>query len=294
MSTEVEDQRETLEIQWEDIAVTISIAQNWLNSGFHHVEVKAQQSLPITNTGYRSHFMAPAELNQWETVEAFVREWLDDAAKTKRQGFVAVAASDKSVKPLLFEPIDHAALWRGLDPQLVVAAKLTISAVHLADLVQWKIDHAETPVLGRRKPFPGTLRFEVADQHAELVFPADPKARRTLGVVASILNPLDLTQRYLDFATIAKLVQFARDYAVTYEAEVLQGPQGASAIRFNFIGLQYPASITLPLLLSLQGDPMEITSPFANQSGTQTNAQAIESAIESTETQTTNGAPKDV
>lgn len=80
----MEEQRETIEIQWEGIAVTISITRNWLNSGFDHIEVKAQQSLPITNTGYRSHFMAPAELDQWDNVEAFVREWLDDAAKSKQ------------------------------------------------------------------------------------------------------------------------------------------------------------------------------------------------------------------
>lgn len=80
----MDDSRETLEIQWQGIAVTVHIMRNWLNTGFHHIEVKANQSLPITNTGYRSHFMPPAELDQWETVEGFVREWLDDAATAKQ------------------------------------------------------------------------------------------------------------------------------------------------------------------------------------------------------------------
>ncbi len=80
----MEDPRETVEIQWQGIAVTIHVARNWLNTGFHHIEVKANQSLSITNTGYRSHFMPPAELEQCETVEAFVRDWLNDAALAKQ------------------------------------------------------------------------------------------------------------------------------------------------------------------------------------------------------------------
>jgi hypothetical protein len=80
----VEDPGEIVEIQWQGIAVTIHVARNWLNTGFHHIEVQADQSLPITNTGYRSHFMPPAELDQWDTVEAFVTDWLDDAALAKQ------------------------------------------------------------------------------------------------------------------------------------------------------------------------------------------------------------------
>ena len=80
----MEDPREALEIQWQGIAVTVHIERNWLNSGFDHIEVKANQSLPITNTGYRSHFMTPAELDQWDSMEAFVRDWLDDAALARQ------------------------------------------------------------------------------------------------------------------------------------------------------------------------------------------------------------------
>jgi hypothetical protein len=39
--------------------------------------------LPITGTGYRSHFTAEAEIAHWGNPEGFVLAWLADAAKAK-------------------------------------------------------------------------------------------------------------------------------------------------------------------------------------------------------------------
>ena len=38
------------------------------------------ERLPVTETGYRSHFIHPDELALWDRPEAFVLEWLNDAA----------------------------------------------------------------------------------------------------------------------------------------------------------------------------------------------------------------------
>ena len=99
----MEDQRETLEIQWQGISVTIHIVRNWLDSGFDHIEVKADQHLPITNTGYRSHFMPLMELDQWDSVKAFVRDCLDHAALAKQ--WVDYLVAQRQFR--LFENLRH-------------------------------------------------------------------------------------------------------------------------------------------------------------------------------------------
>ena len=44
-------------IVWDGIDLSISHTPNWLNSEFHHVELRADERLPVTETGYRSHFI---------------------------------------------------------------------------------------------------------------------------------------------------------------------------------------------------------------------------------------------
>ncbi len=73
----------TLTIEWEGITVSISHKSNWLNTGYDHIELRAGERLSVTQTGYRSHFMSPDELAEFEGVEDFVRQWLDDAAQSK-------------------------------------------------------------------------------------------------------------------------------------------------------------------------------------------------------------------
>ena len=57
--------------------------KNWLNTGYDHVELRADQRLPVTQTGYRSHFLHPEELAQFDGVEDFVRQWLDEASTSR-------------------------------------------------------------------------------------------------------------------------------------------------------------------------------------------------------------------
>ena len=73
----------TERIVWRGVEVEIRYEENWLNTGLTHIEIEAQPRtpLPVTETGYRSHFIDPEALADFESVAAFVRFWLDTAAK---------------------------------------------------------------------------------------------------------------------------------------------------------------------------------------------------------------------
>jgi len=70
-------------IEWQGNAVAITCTNNWLNTGYHHIELHCETPLPVTSTGYRSHFIASDELAQFASTVDFVRQWLDEAARSK-------------------------------------------------------------------------------------------------------------------------------------------------------------------------------------------------------------------
>ena len=72
----------THSIDWEGISVSISHTSNWLCTGFDHLEIRAFEKLPITETGYKAHFIHPDELALFASPVAFVEEWLAEAAKS--------------------------------------------------------------------------------------------------------------------------------------------------------------------------------------------------------------------
>ena len=72
-------------IDWDGIAVEISYEPDWLCSvGVAHLQVRSvapeRAPLPITETGYRSHFPAPDDVLSEGGPVAYVRAWLDHAA----------------------------------------------------------------------------------------------------------------------------------------------------------------------------------------------------------------------
>ena len=69
-------------IVWDGIAVSISHTPNWLNTEFHHIELRADEKLPVTETGYRSQFIHQDEFTLFENATAFVEQWLDEAARS--------------------------------------------------------------------------------------------------------------------------------------------------------------------------------------------------------------------
>lgn len=72
-------------IQWEGMTVSIRHVANWSGTGFDHIEVRSvspeRAPLPITETGYRSHFLHGEDLERHGGAVAFVTGRLDHEAK---------------------------------------------------------------------------------------------------------------------------------------------------------------------------------------------------------------------
>lgn len=88
------------EIQWTDpvsrstIKIRVAHARDYLASGTDHLEIEAvapvKAALPITETGYRSHFLPPLELINAGGPVTFVTAWLArEATSTAWQRKVA-------------------------------------------------------------------------------------------------------------------------------------------------------------------------------------------------------------
>lgn len=81
------------EIDWRDpvssnsVRIRITHSRDYLGMGQDHIEVQclapAKAPLPITETGYRSHFLAPLELINAGGPVTFVTAWLDREAMGK-------------------------------------------------------------------------------------------------------------------------------------------------------------------------------------------------------------------
>jgi len=78
---------ESFEIAWQGISLTVTYEQRWLDSeatSVAHLQIKSatRERLPITATGYRSHFAPAAEIDEAGGPVAFVVGWLDGMAKS--------------------------------------------------------------------------------------------------------------------------------------------------------------------------------------------------------------------
>lgn len=94
------------EIDWQDAAgsatvrIRITHSRNYLGQGQDHVEVESiapkKAPLPISETGYRSHFISPLELINAGGPVTFVSAWLDREAQSKawRAAIVKQAQGD--------------------------------------------------------------------------------------------------------------------------------------------------------------------------------------------------------
>lgn len=81
-------------IDWQGITVEIVYEPNWLNLANRtgdlasaHLEIRSikpeRAPLPITETGYRSHFLHPGEIDLLGGPVAYVQTWLDEMAESK-------------------------------------------------------------------------------------------------------------------------------------------------------------------------------------------------------------------
>lgn len=79
---------ETYRIDWEGIALSVRWMPEWFGVRVHeigHLEIESEdrQPLPVTETGYRSHFVHREYVEEAGGPVAYVRAWLDHEAQSE-------------------------------------------------------------------------------------------------------------------------------------------------------------------------------------------------------------------
>ncbi len=77
------EEKHAARILWRGIAIDITLTINWLGGTAHHLELRADRPLPVTETGYGSHFLSADEEIDIEWAKGFVIPWLNEAADGK-------------------------------------------------------------------------------------------------------------------------------------------------------------------------------------------------------------------
>ena len=84
------EERHTYSYSWNGIKMIISFQPNYSESykvfmgeALGCLEVKAQEPLPITQTGYRRIFLSPSEVDENGGPVALIKRWLDEAGQAK-------------------------------------------------------------------------------------------------------------------------------------------------------------------------------------------------------------------
>jgi hypothetical protein len=74
-------------ITGQTVRLRVTHSRNYLTTGSDHIEIEAVEPkramLPITETGYRSHFIKSEDVDRCGGVRRFVTEWLASAAASK-------------------------------------------------------------------------------------------------------------------------------------------------------------------------------------------------------------------
>jgi hypothetical protein len=88
-------------VTWEGFTLSVSYKAQARFSGFAHLEIQViaperNAPLPITSTGYRSHFLLCGLVEEAGGPAAFVRRWLTEAAQSPRWRN-ALSAGDNSI-----------------------------------------------------------------------------------------------------------------------------------------------------------------------------------------------------
>ena len=69
-------------ITWRGIAITITFKPDWLNVADHlEIRTEGRVPLPVTETGYRSHFMPVGSVLAHGGAITYVNDWLEIEAK---------------------------------------------------------------------------------------------------------------------------------------------------------------------------------------------------------------------
>jgi len=79
-----EDKYETFQCTWSNIPIIVKYSKDyWASVGVSHLEVHAEEPLPITETGYRSIWITPGQLDGTTPVD-FVLSGLDELSGSKK------------------------------------------------------------------------------------------------------------------------------------------------------------------------------------------------------------------
>lgn len=87
----------TRTIEWRGVTIETQFDPDWLGLGeqkdtlglgYAHLELRVVspegRAIPVTETGYRSHFLSQGMVEEAGGVEAYVIAWLDEAARDRR------------------------------------------------------------------------------------------------------------------------------------------------------------------------------------------------------------------
>jgi len=71
-------------IVWRGTRIEITYVTGYF-SGMDHIEIHTENRMPIpiTETGYKSHFFPTGGLGEFQTTVDYVRAWLEHEAKSK-------------------------------------------------------------------------------------------------------------------------------------------------------------------------------------------------------------------
>lgn len=193
----------------------------------------------------------------------FSKTFLENDWSLKRKADdIAATSTNQEEQPLIFADYSDLANWRTLDSSFQSIGHYKLDANILDSLSKWKSDFADRPQF-MRKSFQSIFTLETRNNVLELVFPNEPAERRTLGKLKSLEQsapqPKFTKQRYFEMKQVNQLVQLALDYRIQFEFELLENHQSIAAIKFYIKDLPFKATITMPLMISVKGNPTEIT-----------------------------------
>lgn len=71
-------------ITWQGIHLTVRHVPDW-GAGFDHIEITSQHRspFPISETGYRSHFLPSHCIEPYGDASGYVQAWLDEAGRSE-------------------------------------------------------------------------------------------------------------------------------------------------------------------------------------------------------------------
>jgi hypothetical protein len=78
------EQYETHKLDWRGKKIEVAYDPRSF-AGYAHLQIRSKHGkpLPITETGYRSHFADPADVEHFGGPAAYVEAWLNSMAETK-------------------------------------------------------------------------------------------------------------------------------------------------------------------------------------------------------------------